>query len=950
MKYLLLPVVFLTLFLDFSLKAQCPANQPLSIIVSTTTSSCEANGTITITPSGGGGGNVYSILTGPTSAPNQSNPVFNALEPGVYSVQASDVCGTIKTATTTVPGSYQLLDVSFTLAHAVCTGAAEGGVTITPINGLAPFEYYLVDGGVTTGPFSNNIIANLLPGTYEFQVYDACNNLQTRSFEILDAVNTTPYIELYPVRPREACNEFKVILTTYTYPGNGTSPPPYAWEVIASTDPGLVGTSGSFQNLGTNRDTVTITGGCHDFTMQVTNTCGISSTRMFICRDNPYRILGRSFNDCVRGDFVCIGPYNLYNSARIYQYNIAPLTLDISDDQGNFVRTQDSLCIYDLPLGDYTVNMTDACGLTSSTNFTFGTPDWQQRPYGRKGCVDSLVSILGTHNPNFPTPPLPHTYTFLAGPPNSATYPIVQYKPNGGPAPLYDVPAGTYTLEMMDGCGRRDTVDFTFTSITDMELAYTITSSCISDNTLDASATTINVGEVTFSLYDLTSGSSILHTDWTEAGVPGIFPNLTEGGVYELRYHWDNITCSNHSSYETDTITIPSYIQPFLDASVGIECSNGTGTVTGSGSGGTPPYTYELISGPITAPSTTNPVFTGLPLGTYDMRMTDDCNNSYVTSVTVEPFLPSIQGYDGIGCIGDDLSLSADFVPGATYSWTGPNGFSGNTFQVNFSPFTPQDTGVYNVTINVPGCSDNTDIELYLDLAQECGPLLDLQIILEGPYEASTGLMSDNLRAMGLIPTTEPYTGLGFQHTLNGGGETVNSSVFDVTGPDAIVDWVFVELRMPSDPSIVFASQSALLQADGSIVSTDGVSSLAFEGVPVGVYYASVKQRNHLAVLSPGALPLNEQTAFYHDFRTGSAFGTINNPVTQKSLGGGLFALFEADYNQTGEVNAGDRSIAWNFRNATGYLQQDSNFDGSCDAAERSQCWNNRNKYSNVPY
>ncbi len=228
--------------------------------------------------------------------------------------------------------------------------------------------------------------------------------------------------------------------------------------------------------------------------------------------------------------------------------------------------------------------------------------------------------------------------------------------------------------------------------------------------------------------------------------------------------------------------------------------------------------------------------------------------------------------------------------------------------------------------------------------------LLDLQILLEGPYQASTGLMSDNLRAMGLIPTTEPYSGLGFQHTLNGGGETVDPTVFDVTGPEAIVDWVFVELRLSSDPSIVFASQSALLRADGSIVSTDGVSPLAFEGVPGGDYYASVKQRNHIAVLSSGALPLEEQSAFYYDFRTGSAFGTTNNPVTQKALGGGLFALFEADYNQTGEVNAGDRSIAWNFRNATGYLQQDSNFDGSCDAAERSQCWNNRNKYSNVPY
>ena len=35
------------------------------------------------------------------------------------------------------------------------------------------------------------------------------------------------------------------------------------------------------------------------------------------------------------------------------------------------------------------------------------------------------------------------------------------------------------------------------------------------------------------------------------------------------------------------------------------------------------------------------------------------------------------------------------------------------------------------------------------------------------------------------------------QH-VNGGGETVDTSLFEVEGENAIVDWVFLELRDPN--------------------------------------------------------------------------------------------------------------------------------------------------------
>ena len=59
------------------------------------------------------------------------------------------------------------------------------------------------------------------------------------------------------------------------------------------------------------------------------------------------------------------------------------------------------------------------------------------------------------------------------------------------------------------------------------------------------------------------------------------------------------------------------------------------------------------------------------------------------------------------------------------------------------------------------------------------------------------------------------------------------SSVTAVTGSDAIVDWVFVELRNASGNTVV-DSRAALLQRDGDVVDVDGVSPLRFTQVDPG--------------------------------------------------------------------------------------------------------------------
>ncbi|MFZ4635673.1 MAG: DUF7619 domain-containing protein [Saprospiraceae bacterium] len=124
------------------------------------------------------------------------------------------------------------------------------------------------------------------------------------------------------------------------------------------------------------------------------------------------------------------------------------------------------------------------------------------------------------------------------------------------------------------------------------------------------------------------------------------------------------------------------------------------------------------------------------------------------------------------------------------------------------------------------------------------------RVLLQGPYVPAANLMHDNLRVQNRIPLTEPYTGLNtFTHAGGGGGEQTTPAVLAVSGPDAIVDWVFLELRNADMPALVVATRAALVQRDGDVVDVDGVSPVGFgHDLDTGSYYLAIRHRNHLGV------------------------------------------------------------------------------------------------------
>ena len=246
-----------------------------------------------------------------------------------------------------------------------------------------------------------------------------------------------------------------------------------------------------------------------------------------------------------------------------------------------------------------------------------------------------------------------------------------------------------------------------------------------------------------------------------------------------------------------------------------------------------------------------------------------------------------------------DLS-GANTATGETASVTTSGGTG--TFNIPFADF--PNLGITTVTITDITAQSNScstgglSVSDGIDIG-ECDVLLLVKVILQGAYDPATDLMYDSLRTQGVIPTTEPYTGLGFAHTGGGGGEQVPVSMFDppVNPEDAIVDWVFIELRDASDADVVIATRSALLQRDGDVVDTNGMSTVRFQ-VEHDDYFVAVRHRNHLRVMTKAPVALSN-TSMLTDFTNSTTETHGANP--QKEVEPGVMGLWggNADGNST---------------------------------------------------
>ena len=234
---------------------------------------------------------------------------------------------------------------------------------------------------------------------------------------------------------------------------------------------------------------------------------------------------------------------------------------------------------------------------------------------------------------------------------------------------------------------------------------------------------------------------------------------------------------------------------------------------------------------------------------------------------------------------------------------------------------------------------------------EENGQRLFMRVFLEGALinngnstsHDGRPLMRDNLRrspfnGLNYLPLTDPYQQkigdvnlkITNAHVTPGNRAdlcTISNPdvVFGVNGDDAIVDWVFIEIRKAGNPSQVLATRSCLLQRDGDIVDVDGSSAVWFPEMIDEIFHVVVRHRNHLGVMSTivsagQLIDFTAQTTKLFDFGTGKTVGYDYTNLAQKmNVSQGYRALWAGDFNA-------DRKVKLSIPNddlTTAYYEQD---------------------------
>jgi hypothetical protein len=324
---------------------------------------------------------------------------------------------------------------------------------------------------------------------------------------------------------------------------------------------------------------------------------------------------------------------------------------------------------------------------------------------------------------------------------------------------------------------------------------------------------------------------------------------------------------------------------------------------TGGVGNGDTPYTYTI--NPNIGMQPMPGEFTGLSAGTYTITATN--SNSYtaatVVSIVAPPALTISTSFVNAPCIPGTGSASATgaggtpFLGSYLYTWYDASN-TAIDFDDSVGVLLP---GTYTVTAeDGNACLVNSTVTITLLK----GTKLAAKVLLAGNYNATSMLMTDDLRALNLIPTVEPYSSgiytSAFSHVGGGGSETTTAAALAVTGNNAIVDWVFIQLRDKTNNNIVLHTKSALLQRDGDIVDVDGTSAVNLSDVCPDDYFVTIKHRNHVGVMTAGVMSFAYNATTSVDFTNTStalfvrpAPNANNAPLTGATrIMGGRRALY----------------------------------------------------------
>lgn len=824
-----------------------------------TASTCAANGSFSVSVSGPDAGNLtnlqYAIPLAPNGfsvAPNNAS-TFNNIPPGTYTVSTLATCGgnvVGRNTTITIPGNYTPPIMTANLARPTLSCGAYGRINVSISAGRQPYTINITNApSAYSGPVSFTtstgalVITSLAAGNYTVQVVDACGtgtNPQTVAVSDLQ-LSAIPlvYNDVYAIN----CNSLGIAKPTidnnignwYGYAGDTL------FKVSAQLSNSLAPAT-PLENMYGSPFLVNLSPGhtlkdCYGQTVTYTihPPCGadIQATQSipypFVTFINDQNCnAGFKTNIAFHG-MVCFPiTYSFQNS--VTGTNYGPFTINgLSDVTPS------------LPLGPYALQYTTGDGYTGNANFgawpVTGNPYSVTVSNGSPGLTNYINGFVFSTSSNAS---LSRQVELFSGPAGYSCNGVwtgnldlsVTQNQTPGPGTL-KFPAGNYVWKITDNCGSY----YLPITVGPVSLYQFTTGIDHQKQTCEGlwiwpkgtAATNGQNAPIHFSI--LKNGHPMLTPvtyiwpqynpgDSILINSPGTYTIVPSSSYYTIFLNGNPYPGGYPNEYTTTyQFTYNIYpVQADINHTQGFLCKGGLpgqAQIYTQGQGGIPfasptHYNYALahqgqgLSGPYIATNATG-VFTGFGGNAgdvFDVKITDSCGAFVVQAIKILDLqiarLIATDHY--VACMNNNVQLHAIYLPGATYSWTGPNGFSSSQQDPVINNITQQNIGVYYVTITTPGCpqsvTDSTIITVNGNppkplVSVSCGPPAFLTVI--NPSPGLTYLWNIGIDIFSsYFSITEPSDTLNIKYILGFGAESYTAIAFDsVTGCRSYSDSIY---------------------------------------------------------------------------------------------------------------------------------------------------------------
>ncbi len=865
------------------------SNGPSSFTVNTTNASCgTANGTSTVSGVIGGtptfsfsfDGGAFSTATTTTG-----------LSAGTHTVVIRDANSCTLAVTYNVANNAPPTASITSSLNVLCNGASTGSLSVSPSGGTAPFTYTL------TAPTQTNTTGNftgLAAGAYNITVRDNSGCTATVSATLSQPTALTGTTNSIPVNcfggatgNVSATGSGGVAPYTYLWPALGNSTLSSVSGVSAGTYSVTITDANNctfIQSVVVNQPTllsltstitpatcgnangtatVTATGGTTPYTYNWSNGGTTASTSGL--GNGTHTVTVTDFNGCVATRTVNItnipGPTAVSGNTSLAGCNLNNGTYTVTGVTGGtpaYSYSVDGVATTSvttgLGAGTHNILVSDANGCTYTTTFSINTANGPT-----SANVVTTNASCGSANGSA-------TVTTVTG----GTAPYV-YSFNGGafgaPNNISGIAAGTHTVVIRDV--NTCTLQVTFTELNNSGPTVAVTSSL---NILCNGGST---GSVSVSPSGGSAPFSYTLSPPVQTNTTGNFTGLPAGS-YNIVVA-DNFGCTATTSV---TLTEPSALT-LTTSSTPANCfGSSTGTVTASGSNGTPPYSYLW---PALGASTSS-IVTNAPAGTYSVTLTDANGCTITQSVTVtQPTSLTLTSTLTAATCGNANGSASVTASGGTpaYSYTWDTGSTGSVLSA-------VSAGVYSVTVtDFKGCVLTNTV----NITNIPGPTA-----INGTSSlAGCGLSNASYTITGVTGGTAPYTysvnGVSTTTLTNGlsaGTHTV--SVTDVNGCFFTTTFNVGTTAGPTSASVT-TSNASCGSANGTatVVSVTGGTSpyqYSFDGGSFSVTNSTTgltASIHTLTIMDANSCTL---TTTYNVLNNGSPTASINSSTNTTCFGG----------------------------------------------------------------